>query len=537
MLFTSVGRRVELISAFRRAAERKGFRITICGADIVNDAPALAFCDRTFIVPRISDPEYIPALLELCRNEGINALIPTIDTDLLLISENREEFMSVGTAAIISDTDKVRLCRDKRITSRYFESCGLKSPKAFSDYTAYTGGFPCFIKPKDGSSSINAYKANNPDELESYANHIPGYVIQPYISGKEYTVDIFCDFNGNPIYITPRERLQVRSGEVLKTRIVQDEKIKEECIRLIADFRPRGAITVQLIRDESTGEDYYIEINPRFGGGAPLSIRAGADSSEAMLCLLAGDKLLYLDNAANEETYTRFDESVRVTDGKFALNSLKAVIFDLDDTLYSERDYVKSGFRAVSQLFADSEKVFEKMYEAFEAGKPAFDTFLNDSGIFTEEIKQKCISVYRAHKPDIRLREGARELIERLRKTGVKIGIITDGNPARQQKKLEALGLVALTDEIIVTDSIGGELFRKPNDISFRIMQRRLGVAFEKMMYVGDNPSKDFLAPKQLGMKTCMIDNPDGLYRDNPLTATDLHLKSLSELNEAFRNE
>lgn len=79
-------------------------------------------------------------------------------------------------------------------------------------------------------------------------------------------MDIFCDLQGNPIYITPRERLAVRSGEVLKTRIALDERIIEECRELVRRFEPCGPITVQLIREKETGEDYYIEINPRYGG-------------------------------------------------------------------------------------------------------------------------------------------------------------------------------------------------------------------------------------------------------------------------------
>ena len=91
-------------------------------------------------------------------------------------------------------------------------------------------------------------------------------------SGKEYAIDIFCDFNGNPIYITPRERMQVRAGEVLKTRIHMDAVMVEESKMIIAGFKPCGPMTVQLIQDEVTGENYYIEINPRYGGGAPLSM-------------------------------------------------------------------------------------------------------------------------------------------------------------------------------------------------------------------------------------------------------------------------
>lgn len=311
ILFTSVGRRVELMQAFRDAAEKLDVSLKIYGADITDSAPALAFCDRTIIAPRIKEARYIPELKRICEEEGIDALIPTIDTDLLVLAQNRDEFGN--TKVIISNSEKIALCRDKRLTATYFHSVGLLSPLPVDDWKQYAGSFPAFIKPKDGSSSINAYRVENADEMRVYAEQVPDYIIQPYISGTEYTVDIFCDFDGNPVFITPRIRLAVRSGEVLKTQIVQDQKIIAEMKQLIAHYKPCGQITVQLIREQITGDDYYIEINPRFGGGAPLTIKAGADSAEAMIRLLNGEKMEYKDGAAEDgAVYSRFDQSIRV---------------------------------------------------------------------------------------------------------------------------------------------------------------------------------------------------------------------------------
>lgn len=314
ILFTSVGRRVELVQAYKNAAKKYGIPLVVYGGDTTTTAPALQFCDKTVILPLIKDNKYIPFLINYCKNEEIDALIPTIDTDLLVLAENKGKFND--TKVIISAPDKVRLCRDKRLTSDYFISVGLKSPKPVDDYNMYKGGFPAFIKPKDGSSSINAYKAKDKEELSLLTKMVPDYIIQPFVKGTEYTVDVFCDFDGNPIFITPRIRLAVRAGEVLKTQITQDQKIIREIKQILADYKPCGAITIQLIRDEFTNNDYYIEINPRYGGGAPLSIKAGADSAKAMLRLLNGEKLEYQDNAAEDGAiYSRFDQSIRVSGG------------------------------------------------------------------------------------------------------------------------------------------------------------------------------------------------------------------------------
>lgn len=316
ILFTSVGRRVELIQAFKKAAEELNVELTIVGADITASAPALFFCDETKIVCRIKDVNYIPQLLEICENEKIDCLIPTIDTDLLLLAENKNKFEAIGTKVLISAVDKVALCRDKRYTADYFISLGLKSPQPVDDVECYHMGYPAFIKPKDGSSSVDAYKVNNEEDLHTYAKKIQDYIIQPFISGREFTIDIFCDYEGNPVYITPRERLAVRAGEVLKTQIYQDDKMIQEMQTLVKDYKPCGQITVQLIQDENTGDNYYIEINPRFGGGAPLSIKAGADSAKAVIKILLGEKLGYEEKAARDRAvYSRFDQSICVDEG------------------------------------------------------------------------------------------------------------------------------------------------------------------------------------------------------------------------------
>lgn len=320
ILFTSVGRRVELIQAFRKAADELNIKLTIMGVDVTTDAPALHFCDERKKVCQIRNAGYIPQLLQICEKEKIDCLIPTIDTDLLLLSENKKHFEAIGTKVLVSSVDKVRLCRDKNYTAEYFISLGLKSPLSVNSVEKYEKkvnekvvGFPAFIKPKDGSSSVDAYKVENREDLRVYAEKIGDYIIQPFITGREYTIDIFCDYNGNPVFITPRERLAIRAGEVLKTRIVQDEVMIAEMQILIKDFKPCGQITVQLIREEITGADYYIEINPRFGGGAPLSIKAGADSANAILRMLSGEQLEYIDKAAKDDAmYSRFDQSIRV---------------------------------------------------------------------------------------------------------------------------------------------------------------------------------------------------------------------------------
>ena len=383
---------------------------------------------------------------------------------------------------------------------------------------------PCFIKPKDGSSSINAFKVEDAEELEVYANQVDDYIIQPFVEGQEFTIDIFCDFEGNPICITPRERLQVRAGEVLKTQIYMDKTMIEESKKLIAAFEPCGPMTVQLIQDKNTGINYYIEINPRYGGGAPLSMKSGARSTEALLQILCGEKVEYQETSCNGAVYSRFDQSVCISEGDNT-QPIKGVILDLDDTLYSEKQYVRSGYKKIGE-FLDRDDAEEKLWRYFESGKPAIDEYLAEVG--QEDKKSECLAVYRNQVPEITLYDGVIEKIEELKNKGIKVGIITDGRPEGQRAKLKALGLDRIIDDIIITDELGGIQFRKPNDISFRIMQNRWRLPFEHIIYVGDNPNKDFQAAKQLGMRWVHIKNENGLYYEN--NETNISISDLSEL-------
>lgn len=526
ILFTGVGRRVELMQTFRQAANHLEIDLKIYGADMSGTAPALAFCDVTRKVCSMHDLDYIPQLLEICEKDHINMLIPTIDTDLLVLSQNTENFEKIGTKVLISKSDKITVCRNKNFTADFFESCGLKTPRTVNNYHLYNGSYPCFIKPKDGSSSINAFKVENESELKMYAEQIKDYIVQPFVEGTEYTVDIFCDYEGNPVYITPRIRLAVRAGEVLKTEIVMDEKIIAECRNLIARFHPCGPMTVQLIRQNRTGDDYYIEINPRFGGGAPLSMKAGARSAEAIFRMLSGESMEYVDEIDDGAIYSRFDQSVCISEGKRE-QPILGIIFDLDDTLYSEKQYIKSGYKVIAKLLGN-EAYADKLWSYFENGKPAIDELLNEIGCI--ERKEECLNAYREQIPEITLYDGVVELIEELKNKGIKVGIITDGRVSGQKKKLHALGLDEIVNDIIITDELGGIQFRKPCDIAFRIMQNRWRVSYGQIMYIGDNINKDFQACKQLGMRWKYLKNEDGIYCKGEVIDNESTIVSIKDL-------
>lgn len=313
ILFTSSGRRVELIERFRIAKEDMGIKGRIVCSDMNRLAPTLQFSDRHYLVPPIKDEQYIPTLLDICKKEKINLLISTIDTELHLLSQIKEQFEAIGTKVLISSEETVKICEDKINTFNFFKKLGLNTPNSFVSGQKEEVEYPCFIKPLNGSSSINTFKVKNEEELVFFKKYIGNYIIQDFIDGIEYTVDIMCDFEGNPIFITPRIRLATRGGEVIQTLIVEDESIEKECLKIIEALKPVGPITVQLIQNKTTGKNYYIEINARFGGGSPLSMAAGADSERIVYKLLQGIEVKpNYRKAKSGQFFARFDESVLV---------------------------------------------------------------------------------------------------------------------------------------------------------------------------------------------------------------------------------
>lgn len=206
-------------------------------------------------------------------------------------------------------------------------------------------------------------------------------------------------------------------------------------------------------------------------------------------------------------------EISKLCEAKDYLLEHAVVIFDLDDTLYSEKDYVRSGYAEIARHYPSIPAMADKLWQAFENKKQAINYVLEQEGIVSCEAVAQCLELYRNHQPAISLYPEAKELLVFLKEHGIRLGMITDGRPNGQWAKIKAMGLAQYFEKIIVTDELGGITFRKPNPAAFEQMQRYFRVPYEAMVYVGDNTQKDFVAPELLGMSSVYFNNPDGLYR------------------------
>ncbi len=315
VLVLSAGRRVELIQCFKKAARELGISGSVVAVDCSPTAPALYFADKYRIVPRIDSGDYVRALIDICNEEKISLVVPTIDTELLLLAEKRGKIEEETDARVlVSDLSVVNICRNKLNTQSYMEEHGFKVPHLYTAQELRNDNirYPLFVKPIDGSSSIDTYKVNNKRELDAILTLVRNPMVQDYMDGDEYTIDVFLDFDAKIITMVPRLRMATRSGEIAKGRIVKDTEIMEDVRRLMEELKPIGHITVQC-RKTYRGIE-YIEINPRFGGGAPMSIMAGADSCRNLYRLLRGEVLTYNEDFRENITFLRFDSSIMLNE-------------------------------------------------------------------------------------------------------------------------------------------------------------------------------------------------------------------------------
>jgi carbamoyl-phosphate synthase large subunit len=277
VLFTSIGRRVELVRAFQRAYSVLGLKGKIIGLDVDPLAPGLQIVDKPYIVPNVASEDYVSTLQNICRRQEVGLVFPLIDPDIRVLARARPVLEAAGAKVAVVSEAAAATTGDKWPTYRFFRALGIATPRTWlpeqladADLT-----YPLFIKPRTGSAGKSAFRVTNCRELEFFLDYVPKPIIQECINGPEITSDVLCDFDGSLLGVVSRRRIEVRSGEVAKGVTVYREAVIDACARIARALPGVGPITVQCLMDGDTPR--FTEINARFGGGVPLAIAAGLD--------------------------------------------------------------------------------------------------------------------------------------------------------------------------------------------------------------------------------------------------------------------
>ena len=277
ILLTCIGRRVALLEAFRKALTDVGIKGRVVAADHSPMAAAFHLADDGLLVPSVGGPGYVNTLVDICRERDVGLVVPLIDWELAGLAAAHDRFAAVGARLVLSSSRVVEICRDKQKTFEFLKAHGFDTPEVLPYRKALDGPFPLFMKPRYGSSAKDVHCLPDRSALEFYHHTNVESVIQEFIQGEEHTVDVYAGLDGVPRVAVPRRRIEVRGGEVSKARTVRHPQIIRQSLGLVAALvECVGVVTIQcfLVPD---GRVKFIEINPRFGGGVPLAIEAGAN--------------------------------------------------------------------------------------------------------------------------------------------------------------------------------------------------------------------------------------------------------------------
>ncbi len=371
ILITSCSRDVTLVKAFRAALFNHGGG-KVFAADINPMSAALYFADEYEIIPRSDDELFIPYLLKFCREKEIKLLISSRDAELPILSRAKHQFEAVGCVVMVADYDTIKICQNKLLFCKFCEENAIPIPRTYYDPDDKKITFPAFIKPVSGAGSRKIHKVCKRKELRLLKEIYPkedDFLVQEYMTWPEYTIDLFADFDGEVISVIPRERVRTVGGESYIGKTIKNDRMINQSILLAKKLGLIGHNTLQCF---FMGSDIkFIEVNPRFGGGANLGFHSGANTPELLVRLLNGEKIepqvsQFRDNLVmlryTQDIFVEEDpdgKKIKIMDEEGSENN-RIYCIDVDGTICTEKvEYEKA---------LPIEKTIRKINELYDKG-------------------------------------------------------------------------------------------------------------------------------------------------------------------------
>ena len=292
-LILSAGTRNKVVQYFKREFDGVG---DILATDASDLGPAIYEADKHFIVPLITDKNYIEHIVKICKDEKVDGIISLIDPELSLLAKNEDKFRNAGTVLVGSSYELCELAYDKFKMYEWLVMHGYKCAKTWVDknlfYKDIENGcakYPVFVKPICGSASISINKANDKETVDLLLAHEDGLMIQQYLDGQEMGIDVYVDMISNEVVsIFAKKKIKMRAGETDKAISFKDVRLFELVERFVSEAGFCGPLDIDVF--EINGEYYISEVNPRFGGGYPLAYEAGCNHMNLILNNLKGIK-------------------------------------------------------------------------------------------------------------------------------------------------------------------------------------------------------------------------------------------------------
>ena len=279
------------------------------GRIVSTDANALSagfyLSDSFRVVPKASDPAFYAAVTQLMAEERVDIIFPTSGFDIYEYARHKAELERGGVVVAMSDVDAMTTCADK--WQFYLKTQGAFPLPETSRELADWQVFPCFVKPVLGKGSRDSYRCDRAEELRFYTSQIRDLIVQEYLPGEEYTVDVLSDLEGTPLLAVPRIRLETKEGISTKGKVLKDGEIERLCLEMARHLGLKGPTCMQLKRDR-LGALKFLEVNPRIGGGMMFTTLAGVNIPKLILDLSAGEAITVPD--WKEVTVLRYYEEI-----------------------------------------------------------------------------------------------------------------------------------------------------------------------------------------------------------------------------------
>jgi carbamoyl-phosphate synthase large subunit len=288
-----------------------GFDGKIVATDSSSLSAGFFMADVNEVIPEADEHTFIEKLFNIVRFHKVGILMPSSGFDIYPYSENQKELAELGAIAIVSDRDKLEICRDKMLT---FQTLSQKFALPFT--TADSTGiraFPVLAKPRFGKGSKGIVRIDDESDLKYILSKRDDLVFQEYLPGTEYTVDVLSDLESKPLMAVPRIRMQTKAGISTKGKILRDFTLEEECMQIAEHIGIRGPCCMQM-KESNDGELKLIEVNPRMGGGTIFTTLAGANFPAMLIDLIEGREVSI--PSISEISVVRYFEEFVLTHGE-----------------------------------------------------------------------------------------------------------------------------------------------------------------------------------------------------------------------------
>ena len=309
VLFLAANWRVSLVRAFQDAKAQCETPFQLIAVDSDALAPALQVADRSHFLPLFSDSICLELLLTICRTQAIDAIIPLTNKAIDFLNTHREELSGGSRRLFIQESSTIEICHDKWNLWKFMELEGFNSPKTFllaeSDPPDI---FPLIAKERNGEGGKNQSIIEDQRDLDHCMDKYPHHIYQELIQGREFSVDLFANIKGIPQLVVPRERLSVRGGEVMMSKIDMNESIIDSVEALSRRLALTGPCNLQGILNEN-GTFLFTDLNLRFGSGSVHTIAAGGNIPLMIYQEMAGQSF-FEPSIQNQSIMTRYPESI-----------------------------------------------------------------------------------------------------------------------------------------------------------------------------------------------------------------------------------